>query len=238
MCFKAHSQDENKEINMLGNKIHITLKKLMQLKSERDGMTFTLYQLAKAVNMNHSVLVRLLHHRPNKRINNPRIDTLAKIVAFFKTDGFNVTVNDLLIGLSEKSEINIQTEKTDSLLTEVKLPLYSFDTAHPEKIGTASIKLATIPNNAVAFLSEETIQPLFKKGSIFIVDTQLKPKKDSLIAITLEKHSKILIKKLHIERNKKWLKPIDNSTDPVILELRQHSIIGVIIQINAKINKF
>ncbi len=234
MCFKAHSQDENIEINMLSNKIHITIKTLMELKSERDGIAFTLYQLAKAVNMSHSVLARLLHHHPTKRVNNPRIDTLLKIVEFFKTDGFNVTVNDLLMGLSEKSEINIQTEKIDSFLTEVKLPLYPFDTAYPEKIGTASIKLAAIPNNAIAFLSDKALQPLFKQGSIFIVDTQLKPKKDSLVTVTLEKHSKILIKKFHIEHNKKWLKSIDNSANPVILELRYHSIIGVIIQINAK----
>ena len=134
---------------MQGNKIHVTRKTLMQLKSEHDGITFTLYRLAKAVNMPHSVLVRLLHHQPSRRVNNPRIDTLSKIVEFFKIDSFNVTVNDLLMGLSEKSEINIQTEKIDSFLTEIKLPLYPFDKAHLEKIGTATIKLAAIPNNEV-----------------------------------------------------------------------------------------
>lgn len=219
---------------MLGNKIYITIKTLMQLKSERDGTTFTLYQLAKAINMPHSVLVRLLHHQPSKRVNNPRIDTLSKIVGFFKTDGFNVTVNDLLIGLCEKSKRNIQTEKINSFLTEVKLPLYTFDAVQPKKIGTASIKLTTIPNSAVAFLSDEAIQPLFKQGSIFIVDTKLKPKKDSLVAVKLEKNPKILIRKFHIERNKKWIKSIDDSIDPVILDQTYHSIIGVIIQINAK----
>lgn len=61
---------------MLENKIHITIKTLMHLKSERDGIAFTLYQLAKALNMPHSVLIRLLHHQPSKRVNNPRVDTL------------------------------------------------------------------------------------------------------------------------------------------------------------------
>lgn len=69
MCFKTHSQDWNKKINMLGNKIHLTTKTLMQMKSEKNGISFTLYQLAKAVNMPHSVLVRLLHHhQPRKMI--------------------------------------------------------------------------------------------------------------------------------------------------------------------------
>lgn len=54
------------------------------------------------------------------------------------------------------------------------------------------------------------------------------------MAIKLANHSKILIRKFHLERNKKWLKSIDGSTDPVILEQKYHSIIGVIIQINAK----
>lgn len=115
-----------------------------------------------------------------------------------------------------------------------KLPLYTFDAVQPKKIGTASIKLTTIPNSAVAFLSDEAIQPLFKQGSIFIVDTKLKPKKDSLVAVKLEKNPKILIRKFHIERNKKWIKSIDDSIDPVILDQTYHSIIGVIIQINAK----
>ncbi|MES2141436.1 MAG: LexA family transcriptional regulator [Pseudomonadota bacterium] len=214
-------------------KIHLTLKSLMQMKSERDGANFTLYQLAKALNMPHSILSRLVHSQPNKRVNNPRIDTLFKIVEFFKTDGFNVTINDLLMGFEENT-ITIQDQKLDSFLTEVKLPLYSFNTSHSEKVGMASIKLTRIPDNAIAFLSAEAIQPLFKQGSIFIVDTQLKPKKDSLVAIKLVNNDRILIKKIHIERNKKWLKSIDNSANPVILESRYHSIVGVIIQINAK----
>lgn len=214
-------------------KIHLTLKALLQMKSERDGENFTLYQLAKALNMPHSILSRLVHSQPSKRVNNPRIDTLFKIVEFFKTDGFNITVNDLLMGFKEDT-VNVQAEKIDSFLTEVKLPLYSFNTDQSKKLGMATIKLTTLPNNFIALLSDEAIQPLFKQGSIFIVDTQLKPKKDSLVAIKLENNSKILIRKFHIERNKKWLKSIDDSVDPVILEQKYHSIIGVIIQINAK----
>lgn len=214
-------------------KIHLTLKALMQMKSERDGANFTLYQLAKALNMPHSILSRLVHSSPSKRVNNPRIDTLFKIVEFFKTDGFNITVNDLLMGFKEDA-VAIQDQKLDSFLTEVKLPLYSFNTDQSKKLGMATIKLTVLPNNVIAFLSDEAIQPLFKRGSIFIVDTKLKPKKDSLVAIKLENHPKILIRKFHVERNNKWLSSIDGSTDPVILEPKYHSIIGVIVQINAK----
>lgn len=214
-------------------KIHLTLKALMQMKSERDGTNFTLYQLAKALNMPHSILSRLVHSQPSKRVNNPRIDTLFKIVKFFKAEGFNITINDLLLGFKEDT-VNIQDQKLNSFLTEVKLPLYSFNTDQSKKLGIATIKLTTIPNHVIAFLSDEAMQPLFKQGSIFIVDTQLKIKKDSLVAIKLINHSKILIRKFHLERNKKWLKSIDGSTDPVILEKKYHSIIGVIIQINAK----
>jgi transcriptional regulator with XRE-family HTH domain len=217
---------------MKDNKIHITIKKLMQLKTKRDGINFTLYQLAKALDMPHSILLRLVHSQPNKRVNNPRIDTLSKIVEFFKTDGFNITINDLLMGVQEDI-VTIQDQKLDSFLTEVQLPLYPFDTTQPEKIGIATIKLAAIPNKAIAFLSDETMHPLFKLGSIFIVDTQLKPEQDSLVAVKLESYSKILIKKFHIEHNKKWLKSIDNSTEAILMKPQYHSIIGIIIQINA-----
>ncbi len=105
----------------------------------------------------------------------------------------------------EEDAVNIQEQKLDMFLTEVKLPLYSFSTDQSNKVGMATIKLAAIPNNAIAFLSDEAIQPLFKQGSIFIVDTQLKPKNDSLVAIKVKNYSKILIKKFTLNAIKSGL---------------------------------
>lgn len=221
-------------MNANNNKIYITLKALMQMKSARDGENFTLYQLAKSLNMPHSILVRLTHSHPDKRVRNPRIDTLFKIVEFFKLDGFNITVNDLLTGFEKNSEITIQDQQSSYFPTEVKLPLYSFNAIQTTQIGNIHIKLTTRTENAIALLSDKAINPVFKKGSIFIVDTTVNPKNDNLVAVKIKNIKNILIRKYYINKNKKLLQPYNNSKEPVILNPKIHSIIGVIIHVSAK----
>lgn len=89
------------------SELHTVLKDLIDLKSKRDGKIFTIYQLAKAINMPHSILVKLMHSDPTKRVNNPRIDTLTKIIDFFKSDGFSISIDDLLFG---QKEIDIHSQ--------------------------------------------------------------------------------------------------------------------------------
>ncbi|KAF5271611.1 hypothetical protein FQR65_LT05232 [Abscondita terminalis] len=209
-------------------------KTLMQIKSTRDGAKFTLYRLAKTLNMPHSVLLRLIHLEPTKRVNNPRIDTLNKIVEFFKLDGFNITVNDLLMGLNDGSELMIQDQPTISFNTETELPLYSFNALKLDKIGKINIKLSTPTQHLIALQSEQEIKPIFKKGSIFIVDPNAALEKDSLIAVKIENNLEILIRKLHIEFDKILLMTYDNSTAPLIFNPKLHSILGVVVQVNAK----
>lgn len=217
---------------MNANKIHLTLRTLMQIKSARDGTNFTLYRLAKSLKMPHSVLLRLIHLEPAKRVNNPRIDTLHKIVEFFKLDGFNITVNDLLMGLNDESEIIIQDQQPFSFNKETEIPLYSFATKQA-KIGQIQIKLSTQAKYLFALLSEEN-KPIFKKGSIFIVDPHAKQENDCLVAVKVEKNPEILIRKIRIEIDKILLKTYDNSTPPLLLNPQLHSILGVVIQVNAK----
>lgn len=184
--------------------------------------------------MPHSVLLRLIHLEPTKRVNNPRIDTLYKIVEFFKLDGFNITVNDLLMGLSDKAEMTIQEQQASSFNTEVELPLYSFDATKQDKIGQIKIKLSTAAKNLIGLLSDEEIKPIFKIGSIFIVDPSAKIENHSLAAIKIENNQQILIRKIYLEPNKTLLMTYDNSTAPLILNPQLHSILGVVIQVNAK----
>lgn len=219
---------------MNANKIHLTLRTLMQMKTARDGVNFTLYRLAKSLNMPHSVLLRLIHLEPTKRVNNPRIDTLYKIVEFFKLDGFNITVNDLLMGISAESEMTIQEQQAFSFNTEAELPLYSFDATKLDKIGQIHIKLSTSAKNLIALLSEEEIKPIFKKGSIFIVDPNATLENDSLVAVKIKDNPHTLIRKIYLESHKTLLMTYDNSTPPLTLDPQLHSILGVVVQVNAK----
>lgn len=219
---------------MNANKIHLTLRSLMEMKSARDGVSFTLYRLAKSLNMPHSVLLRLIHLEPSKRVNNPRIDTLHKIVEFFKLDGFNITINDLLMGFQDPSEIIIQNQQPIVFNSERKLSVYSFNATQLDKIGQIQIKLSTQAKDLIALQSDEEIKPIFKKGSIFIIDPNAKLENDSLVAVKVEKQPHILIKKILIQTKQIILLNYDNSTTPLILNPQLHSIVGVVVQINAK----
>lgn len=218
---------------MNANKIHLTLRTLMEMKSARDGANFTLYRLAKSLKMPHSVLLRLIHLEPAKRVNNPRIDTLHKIVEFFKLEGFNITVNDLLMGLNGEFEMTIHDQQSFSFNKETEIPLYSFNATNQDKIGQIQIKLSTQAKHLIALLSEEEIKPIFKKGSIFIIDPNAKLENDSLVAIKTKTHHQFLIRKLHNEANKTFFIAYDN-TSPLLLNPQLHSIVGVVIQVNAK----
>ena len=76
------------------------LRALLDAKTQRDQTPFTVYQLAKAIEMPHSILVKLMHEDPSKRVYNPRIETLMRIVSFFQQDGFAVTLDSLCAHLS------------------------------------------------------------------------------------------------------------------------------------------
>lgn len=136
----------------------------MQEKSTKDKIPFTIYQLAKALGMSHSILVKLMHPDISKRIINPRLDTLTKIVDFFRRDGFDITVNDILHGLQDKTIEEIQTQSTHSLIVEKDIPVYSFHMDKPEPMGISKVKLMTGVKNAVGYLSDQDIEPVFKKA--------------------------------------------------------------------------
>lgn len=216
------------------NDLHKTLKKLMELKSKRDKSSFTMYQLAKALDMSDSMLVKLMHADPQKRVVNPRIDTLAKIVDFFKKDGFKITIDDLLMGFKSKV-IEVQEQDIEPFTVEKYIPVYSFSSKHKEKLGTINIKLKNHAKNIIALLADEDINSLFKKGSTFIIDTKTQPQNDNLVAVKIEDHPRILVRKLSISASKQTFLPLGNDIDAINVNTKHnYSILGVIIQINAK----
>jgi hypothetical protein len=214
------------------NGLHSKLRELIDLKSSRDGKIFTIYQLAKAINMPHSILVKLIHPDPTKRVNNPRIDTLIKIIDFFKSDGFLVTVDDFLFRQHE--EVDIQSQSIEHNFFETKIPTFSLD-YEPKQIGFINARISENHNNLMAFISAEQINPFFKIGSIFIIDKDIKPENENLVAVKIEKHKKIIIKKLIIDGQKKSLVDLNDQSNKILLLPTLHySILGVVIQVNAK----
>lgn len=213
------------------NELCTILRDLIALKSKRDGKNFTSYQLAKAINMPHSILIKLIHQDPEKRVYNPRIDTLTKIIEFFKSDGFSITIDDLLFG---RKEIDIISQPIKNNYTDKNIQIFSLD-YEQSKLGTITINLPDDHANIMAYLSEEEINPFFKSGSIFIVNKDMKPENNNLIIIKSERDKKTSIKKLIINGMKRYLMSLNDNDDIIeLLPTLHYLIIGVVIQVNAK----
>lgn len=210
--------------------IHITLRSLIEEKSRRDNVKFTACQLAQALEMPRSIITKLTHHDKAKRVTNPKIDTLMKIVEFFKADGFDIAIEDLL-GLSTKT-INVKNQRLISQNQAVTTPIYSLN--KKEKMGVVDVKISGKHNNTIAFYADKDIQPFFKAGSLFIVDPNAELENDNLIAIKLANSNRIQIKKYCVHKNKILLKSLDErEKDIVLMPTTQAEIFGVIVQINA-----
>lgn len=221
-----------KDINNFSTSIHTVLKGLIEEKSKRDNVKFTGYQLAYALGMPRSIITKLTHSDESKRIVNPKIETLLKIVEFFKSDGFDITIDDLLGRTSRSIDIQSQPLLLNKELQTVLL--YSINNAM-QFLGSVDVKLPSSVNNARAFYLEEDIQPFFKIGSIFVVDLNREPSNDTLIAVRLDASEKIQIMKYHHIKNKTILKPLNNDeNDIVLMPTHSYNILGVVIQINAK----
>jgi len=223
---------EEKVKNNFNFSLHLVLKDLIEEKSNRDQVKFTSSQLATALCMPRSMITKLTHPDESKRVMNPRIDTLLKIVDFFRADGFNITIDDLL-GITKKS-VDVQEQNILSQSIIKKIPLYSFNAISNKKIGTIDIKTSCKSRNLLAYYTNEDIKPFFKKGSIFIIDKDQQLDDDTLVAILSKKTMEIKIKKYHIENKKQILKPLDPSDKQIIIPNQFFEVVGVVIQVNAK----
>jgi hypothetical protein len=211
--------------------IHLTLKRLIEEKSKRDKVKFTACQLAKALAMPRSIITKLTHYDKTKRVTNPRIDTLMKIIDYFRKDGFDIKVEDLL-GIATKT-INVKTQSLIMQNQVVIVPVYSLE-AKKGKLGMIDIKLSGEHKNVIAFYADKGIKPFFKAGSIFIVDSNTALKHDNLIAIKLTYTDDIQIKKYCVHHSKITLRSLDDrEKDITLMPTTQSEIIGVVVQINA-----
>jgi len=205
------------------------LNQLIEAKSLRDGKIFTASRLAKAIKVNRSIVHRIL----SGEVENPKFETVAKIVKFFVNDGFYLQIEDML-GI--KSEIAVREQ---ILIDEksITFPLYQMQNFNGIKIGKISIELADSSPSTIAIITNEDINlgTIFKSGSIFIVDMLKKLQSGNTVFVKTENKKKLLIKK-YIINNKQLpiLTSIFGEEEEIIHETK-HTIIGVIIHINAKI---
>lgn len=211
--------------------ISIVLNELIDKKSQRDGIKFTSSKLASALDLPRSSISRLIHPDRNKRLTNPTIGTLIKIVEFFKNDGINVSVNDF-VGLNNERVIDVQEQEVGLLKYSITVPVYNLDGMLETEISTIAVNVDDNTNKFVAFVIKEDIKPIFKSGSIFIINESLIPQDDNLIGVKLEDKNQILIGKLHKNNDKMIVSLLDQKyTEKNICLISNYSIIGVVVQI-------
>jgi transcriptional regulator with XRE-family HTH domain len=205
------------------------LTHLIEAKTIRDNKRFTASQLAKAINVDRSLIQRLL----TGEVENPRIDTLVKIVNFFTEEGFNLRVDDLIgfknTTISTKDQLIIQS-KTCSL------PLYQMNNFNGERVGTASVELSSTSPGIIALITDEEIKPIFKAGSLFIVDTLKSPEHRNMVALKVKNANKVIIRQYIIEKkNKPVLISYDAGNNNIELTPESnYTLIGVITRVQAK----
>lgn len=212
--------------------INSVLNELIKKKSSKDGVKFTSSKLASALDLPRSSIFRLIHPDKEKRMTNPTIGTLIKIVEFFKADGINVSIDDF-VGI--KKTVNVQDQELGLLRHSITMPVYTLDGSVDKGSSTITINVDDTNNNFVALLTEEDMKPIFKKGSVFIVNKDLLPEDENLVGITFDKKNPILIGKLHKKNNKLTISLFDKkSTEIDLLIKTNYDIIGVVVQIIAK----
>jgi hypothetical protein len=212
------------------NSMHLTLKRLIEEKSRRDNVKFTACQLAQALGMPRSIITKLTHYDATKRVTNPKVDTIIKIVKFFKADGFDITVEDLL-GSTTKT-VSIKNQQLIAPKRAINIPIYSLN--KKEKMGIVDVKISGKREDTIALYADREIKPFFKIGTIFIVDKNALIENENLIAIKLDHFDYINIKKYCVHKNKILLKSLDeNEEDIVLMPTTQSEILGVVVQVNA-----
>ena len=216
------------------NAIRDSLLELLELKSLKDGKKFTPSRLAASINIQHSMIVKLLHIDPEKRVFNPRIETLEKITSFFQSEGFLISIDDLIKGFKKSKAIDVRQQQSEPHSDLKSFPLFELSFGLDKKIGAIDVKLNKNTFADKAFITSIDIKPFFKKGSVFLVDSTETPKSNNLLLIK-NSENELLIKKLLVENSCRYFVDLNNlSSKDKIMPTDNIFIVGVITQINAK----
>jgi transcriptional regulator with XRE-family HTH domain len=213
--------------------IHLVITDLIVKKERRDQKKFTGSQLAKLINVKASIVHRLIHPDPAKRVTNPQIETLIKIVEFFRADGFDISIDTLLLRKQEAIEVHHQ--RSGILNSPISIPLYSINSPETAQLGIINVFMPDHQGTMLALLSEEDIKPMFKKGSIFIIKSDVPPENNTLVAVKIAGQQQALIRKYYMGTGAPYLESYDPAEKTMLLTASvDYAILGVVIQVNVK----
>ena len=99
------------------------------------------------------------------------------------------------------------------------IPLYFLDSDLSNRFGSFEYDGPGELENLMALVADDYIEPMFKKGSVFVVDISINIVEGTLVAVKLPGHEKLVLRKFF----KKELMPTE-----------QCQIIGAVVQVIAK----
>lgn len=204
---------------------------LIAMKSKRDNSTFTTYQLAKAININRSVIHRIM----TGQIRSPGIETLTKIIRFFVNDGFQLTLDDLLNWKNQT--VDVQSMEVSLLRQLVTLPLFEMSALAGVPMGKVNIMMHNNCPGMIAMVSKVSQEPIFKAGSIFIVHLNKEPKNENIVAVRYGSEQSVSIMRYEMKGDgKEWLVPFAFQEDAIgYCADSGYILIGTVVHIEIKI---
>jgi Peptidase S24-like len=101
-----------------------------------------------------------------------------------------------------------------------------------EKIGDILIPLSNPSPGLIVIIGNKDIEPIFKAGSLFIVDTQRQINHNNIIAIAAA--NEVLIRRIFIKEGQRLITTIIGDLAIAPLNDITHQVLGVVTRINAK----
>lgn len=205
------------------------LTKLISAKTLRDKKRFTPSALSNALGLKRSVIQRLVHPDPEKRVTNPRVDTLMKIVNFFREDGFNISLDHFTSGSLEQDTQNgehvLKLQKT--------IELYPSAVSLSQGYEAVELKLLSDIKRPLAYMPAEGSVPFFQDGMVYVMETDENPDPNANQTIIVKTgRDSVVIGKYSQENNQSVVTPLIHEQAPVQLSSgNDHTILGVVKQI-------
>lgn len=191
-------------------------------------------ELARRTGIGQPVIYRIM----TGETDNPKIATVRTLA-----DYFGISVNQLL-GENSISSFN----KPEDVFTPPQIPLLSFEQVSfwpyltnniLEKTEKVITDLSSSPHFYALKVNDNSMAPLFNKGTLLIIDGDKKPKDQDYVIILLKKQKKVVFRQLLFSDKHRYLKPLNPDNTQFKIQLfnpKTDSCKGVLIQ--AKINFF
>jgi len=184
-------------------------------------------EIAQAINIPVMTVRRIV----SGETTDPRISTLTLLA-----DYFNVSLDSLMddyetksISLMNKNVpqfIPILDWKTAaSIKTTKDIDLKTWKDWHPITLGDQY----SFSDKAFALESRPSMQPLYRRGTLFIIEPNETPADTDIVLVKINKENTLSLRELIIDPPKWQLQPVVHGSEMIFYDKKEHSIVGVVI---------